>query len=69
VIVGRRYLLRDQEVIVLIQWATPRPNLDSPVLPMVRTARAAPRNVLIRFPDGSMSVRPFRGLHRINRKA
>lgn len=64
-ITGRSYLLRGQVVTVLIQWATPRPDPDSPALPLVRLPRTAPRNVLIRHPDGSLTVRPFRGLRRI----
>ncbi len=64
-ITGRRYLLRGQVVTVLIQWATPRPNPDATALPLVRLARTAPRNVLIRHPDGSLAVRPFRGLRRL----
>lgn len=63
-ITGRRYVLRGQTVTVLIQWATPRPVPGEPVLPLVRTRRVAPRNVLIRLPDGTETVRPFRGLRR-----
>ena len=65
-ITGRRYLLRGQEVTVLAQWATARadPALAA-ALPLVRTALTAPRNVLIRYPDGRTEVRPFRGLRRI----
>jgi hypothetical protein len=65
VIAGRRYLLRGQYVTVLTQWATPRPDPGGPVLPHVRTSRTAPRNVMIRYPDGRREVRPFRGLRRI----
>ncbi len=63
-ITGRTYLLRGQRVTVLIQWATPRPDPGEPVLPHVRTGRTAPRNVLIRHPDGTHTIRPFRGLRR-----
>jgi hypothetical protein len=65
VISGRRYLLRGQVVTVLIQWATPRPDPGEAALPLVRLARTAPRNVLIRHPDGTLTVRPFRGLRRM----
>ena len=64
-IAGRRYLLHGQHVMVLIQWATPRPDPSARALPLVRTARTAPRNVLIQLPDGTVTVRPFRGLRRI----
>lgn len=63
-ITGRRYLLHGQTVTVLIQWTTPRTD-TAMALPLVRTAATAPRNVLIRFPDGRTQVRPFRGLRRI----
>jgi len=65
VITGRRYLLRGQTVMVLIQWATPRPAPGDTALPLVRLPRTAPRNVLICHPDGSLAVRPFRGLRRL----
>ena len=64
-IAGRRYLLRGQEVTVLIQWATTRPRPAAPALPLVPTSRTAPRNVLVRLPDGTATVRPFRGLRRM----
>ena len=49
--VGRTYLERGREVVVVVQWRTgPGP--------------AGPRNVLIRRADGSLVVRPFRGLRR-----
>lgn len=44
--VGRTYLLRGEPVVVVARWAGNR----------------CPRNVLIRYPDGRLSVRPFRGL-------
>jgi hypothetical protein len=64
VITGRVYLLRGVQVTVLIQWATPRRDPDAAALPQVRTARTAPRNVMIRYPGGRCEVRPFRGLRR-----
>lgn len=64
-ITGRRYLLRGQVVTILTQWATPRPGPDTAAaLPLVRLPRTAPRNVLIRYPDDTVTVRPFRGLRR-----
>jgi hypothetical protein len=66
VITGRRYLLRGEQVTVLTQWATARPDPAlAAALPLVRTASTAPRNVLIQYPDGRTQVRPFRGLRRI----
>lgn len=47
-IVGRTYLERGKPVTILIQWGK----------------GSGPRNVLIRREDGSVTVRPFRGLRR-----
>jgi hypothetical protein len=49
--VGRTYLEHGQPVVVLVQWLTGH-------------GRTGPRNVLIRRADGSLVVRPFRGLRR-----
>jgi hypothetical protein len=69
VITGRRYLLRGEQVTVLIAWNAARSpdqaRLDA-LHPLVRTGRTAPRNVMIRLPDGTVTVRPFRGLRRIH---
>jgi hypothetical protein len=65
VITGRTYLLRGEPVTVLIQWRATRPDPGEPVLPHVRTRATAPRNVMIRHPGGTVTVRPFRGLRRI----
>jgi hypothetical protein len=65
VITGRTYLLRGQPVTVLAQWKQPRPDPGHPALPLVRTGRTSPRNVLIQYPDGARQVRPFRGLRRL----
>lgn len=46
--IGRIYLLRGVPVVVLARWQGSR----------------CPRNVLIQFPDGSRTVRPFRGLRK-----
>jgi len=50
-VVGRTYLERGRPVVVLVRWAK-----DAP--------RGAPRNVLVRRDDGTLVVRPFRGLRR-----
>jgi hypothetical protein len=47
-VIGRTYLERGRPVVVLIRWA----------------GTGGPRNVLIRREDGSLVVRPFRGLRR-----
>ena len=46
--VGRTYLERGRPVVVLARWGP----------------GGGPRNVLIRREDGTMTVRPFRGLRR-----
>jgi acetyl esterase len=50
-VVGRTYLERRRPVVVLARWAK-----DAPP--------GAPRNVLVRREDGTLVVRPFRGLRR-----
>lgn len=47
--IGRCYMLAGEPVVVLARWANPD----------------APRNVLLLRPDGTMTVRPFRGLRRL----
>ena len=47
--IGRVYLERGVPVVVLVRWG----------------AGGGPRNVLLRRPDGSRVVRPFRGLRRL----
>jgi hypothetical protein len=47
-IVGRTYLERGEPVVVLVQWGP----------------GGGPRNVKIRRADGTVAVRPFRGLRR-----
>ena len=49
--VGRTYLERGQEVVVLVQWRT-------------GDGSTGQRNVLIRRQDGTLVVRPSRGLRR-----
>lgn len=47
--IGKTYLLRGVPVVVIVRWRDGAP-------------AGVPRNVLIELPDGSRSVRPFRGL-------
>ncbi len=53
-IVGRTYLEGGKPVVILVQWAT-------------GCGPTGPRNVMIRRSDGTVVVRPFRGLRRDNR--
>jgi hypothetical protein len=48
-VIGRAYLERGRPVVVLVRWAS---------------GPGVVRNVLIRREDGSLVVRPFRGLRR-----
>ncbi len=48
--IGRCYLLAGEPVVVLARWE----------------GSGCPRNVLLLFPDGRKTVRPFRGLRRLN---
>ncbi|HZP54996.1 hypothetical protein [Actinocrinis sp.] len=61
------YLLRGELVTVLARW-NGKANPDLPrlqaVLPLVRLKPHGPRNALVAWPDGSVAVRPFRGLRR-----
>ena len=50
-IVGRTYLERGEPVVILVQWRTGH-------------GPTGPRNVKIRRTDGSVVVRPFRGLRK-----
>lgn len=50
--VGATYLLRGTPVVVEARWTKGAP-------------KGVPRNVLIRLPDGTRLVRPFRGLRRL----
>ncbi|GII03105.1 hypothetical protein [Planobispora takensis] len=71
--IGRIYLERGRPVAVLIRWGSAiRPGeqparltvLPAPSGRAVPAHGTGPRNVLIRRADGSLIVRPFRGLHR-----
>lgn len=59
-IVGSTYLLAGVPVLVLARWhAAPRqPALNG-------MTSVTPRNVLLELPDGSRTVRSFRGLRKI----
>lgn len=59
--VGRIYLERAMPVVVLARWSVTHAAGPDPVL-WLRPPKGAPRNVLIRRGDGSLTVRPFRGL-------
>jgi hypothetical protein len=52
-VVGGTYLERGRPVVVLVQWRSG-----------LRSGPTGPRNVLIRRADGTLVVRPFRGLRR-----
>lgn len=54
-IAGRTYLLKGEPVTVLIQWG----------LKSRGETHGGPRNVMIRRADGSQTVRPFRGLRKV----
>jgi hypothetical protein len=62
-VTGRSYLERGKPVAVLIRWET-RPPAAATVIWHRPPRRNAPRNVLIERADGSLVVRPFRGLRR-----
>ena len=64
-IVGRTYLERGRPVVVLAQWVTGS-GLRLAEVPGLAglPGGTAPRNVLIRREDGTLVVRPFRGLRR-----
>lgn len=64
---GLTYLLGGVPVVVEVQWRGPRKSdLDVAArFPLLSLKRQAPRNVLIRWPDGTVVVRPFRGLRRL----
>ena len=60
-VTGQTYLERGQPVVVLIRWET-RPPAAGSVIWHRSPRRIGPRNVLIERGDGSLVVRPFRGL-------
>lgn len=63
--VGRRYLERGQPVTVLAHWARQPVGRPGGIVWPLGPPKGAPRNVLIRRADGTLTVRPFRGLRRM----
>lgn len=61
---GTTYLLRGEPVTALVAWRQQRASERLDNGPHLTTKATTPRNVLIRRPDGTTVVRPFRGLHR-----
>jgi len=66
---GRRYLLHGEGVTVVHEFVLPSKQRPLPPCPpwlrWVTPPPGAPRNVAVRFADGRIVVRPFRGLRRI----
>jgi hypothetical protein len=67
-ITGQTYLERGRPVVVLIRWATTKPGPDEPEMPLLRLAKGGPRNVMIQREDGSVDIRPFRGLRTVKKE-
>jgi acetyl esterase len=61
---GRVYLEHKQPVVVLARWGAVPAGAGSGVSWLRPPRRTAPRNVLIRRADGTLVIRPFRGLRR-----
>lgn len=65
----RTYLLHGQTVTVVCRFALPskhNPPTPCPAwLTWVKPPSGAPRNAAVRYPDGHVETRPFRGLRRI----
>ncbi|TDC30075.1 hypothetical protein E1211_24830 [Micromonospora sp. 15K316] len=61
---GTTYLLGGEPVTALVAWRQQRVSERLDNGPHLTTKTTTPRNVLIRRADGSMDVRPFRGLRR-----
>jgi hypothetical protein len=62
---GRTYLESGHPVAVLKRWASVPAVAVSAVIWLYPPKRNAPRNVLVRRDDGSLTCRPFRGLRKI----
>lgn len=66
---GRCYHLAGETVTVTAAFALPSKRRPLPAAPSWlvwhRPAKGGPRNVTITRPDGSRTVRPFRGLRRL----
>lgn len=58
---GRRYLEAGHAVLLITLSRPARATPHDPILP---TTVRAPRNALIKRQDGTLAVRPFRGLRR-----
>lgn len=65
----RRYLLAGEPVELVCRFALPSKHNPLPAAPTwltwVTPPPGAPRNAALRLPDGTVIVRPFRGLRRI----
>jgi hypothetical protein len=68
-VIGRRYRLHTTTVTVLCAWNGRTADLPAPRFPYVRTRAHAPRNVQLRLADGTVTIRPFRGLVRLREEA
>lgn len=66
---GRHYLLGGQQVELICRFVLPSKRNPLPPAPAwltwVTPPPGAPRNAAIRYPDGHVTVRPFRGLRRV----
>ncbi|GAA3550556.1 hypothetical protein GCM10022419_033500 [Nonomuraea rosea] len=66
---GRRYLLRGGQVELVCTFVLPSARNPLPAAPAwltwVTPPSGAPRNAAVRYPDGRVVVRPFRGLRRL----
>jgi acetyl esterase len=73
--IGETYYERGRPVIVRVAWRSRTPEVEHPILMNKLTldffrrkdplpARSGPRNVVIEREDGSLVVRPFRGLRK-----
>jgi hypothetical protein len=62
-VVGQTYIERGEPVKVLVRWVT-RPAAPAAVTWHRPPRRGGPRTVLIERADGSLVIRPFRGLRR-----
>jgi hypothetical protein len=68
-VIGRRYRLHTTTVTVLCAWNGRTTDLPVPLFPHIRTRPHAPRNVLLQRADGTVTIRPFRGLVRLREEA
>lgn len=63
---GRTYLLAGVPITIVIAYKARRRDLPPcpPWLHWEKPPKGTPRNVAVRYPDGSVTVRGFRGLRR-----